>query len=165
MQYLKKISGAVMASAISLQASHTSAICADKSFIPFFYDGDYALDINTGFSWKICSYGQSVNGQHECVGEAQKLSYQEAQEIARHTQGEWRLPTKQEISTLIDKSCGTPTIDTSVFSNTQANWYWVDDNRLDSESAYFSFETGVYAWGNNEHFHFYLRLIKARHED
>jgi len=37
---------------------------------------------------------------------------------------DWRLPTIQELFTLVDYSRCKPAMDTSIFSDTQSNYYW-----------------------------------------
>jgi hypothetical protein len=39
---------------------------------------------------------------------------------------DWRLPTVQELFTLVDHGRYDPSIDTDVFPDTKADWYWTD---------------------------------------
>jgi hypothetical protein len=51
---------------------------------------------------------------------------------------DWRLPTRQELMSIVDLSRVNPTIDTTYFPNTQSNWFWSS-----SRNAYNS----GYVWG------------------
>jgi len=59
-------------------------------------------DIRTKLQWQRCSLGQTWNGA-TCAGEARKYTLDEAQRIAP---AGWRLPTKDELASLVYCSSG-----------------------------------------------------------
>lgn len=140
-------------------SSLCSASCLDS-------DGRYQIrddevfDKVTKVTWARCSYGQTLSDLGVCEGEVAKLSYIQAKDVVLSLQGYWRLPTKQELKSLVDVSCGVPSI-SPIFSNTAPSWYWADGFPRNEDIGFVSFETGVLAWGLNEHFEFNLRLVKA----
>ncbi|HOW76066.1 MAG TPA: DUF1566 domain-containing protein [Candidatus Competibacteraceae bacterium] len=105
-------------------------------------------DIQTGLQWMRFSLGQAWEGG-TCTGEAKEYTWQKALDAAKklNRQGgyagyrDWRVPTKEELQTLIYSSSGLPktwndtgelcegdyerpTIYQPVFPNTPDWWYW-----------------------------------------
>ena len=54
----------------------------------------------------------------------------------------WRLPSNQELFTILDHSRGKPAIDTSVFTSTDAEYWWSSDRRADDPSRIWSANAG-----------------------
>jgi len=87
-------------------------------------DGE-AYDSRTGLTWKRCSEGLSwENGG--CTGESRFFSLDQARGLAA---GGWRMPSIDELSSLLDQSCGQPAIDTRAFPDVRAteegdSTYW-----------------------------------------
>ncbi len=94
-------------------------------------------DIRTKLQWQRCSLGQTWNGA-SCVGEATKYEWDQAHRTASVG---WRLPTKEELASLVycssgepaywkpttdwcEGAYGKPTIWITAFPNTPANWFW-----------------------------------------
>ncbi len=85
-------------------------------------------DQATGLMWKICVEGQQ--GQ-SCYGKALLFSWVLAQQRAAsvsHTKfagySDWRLPTLQELRTLVERQCVEPAINLQVFPHTPAAGLW-----------------------------------------
>jgi hypothetical protein len=101
---------------------------------------DVARDAVTGLEWQRCSLGQDWDGQ-TCTGEAAHYTWEEAGQAADAV-ADWRLPTIDELRTLVycsssgpherfpgnggscDDGHQQPTIVVEVFPNTPADWYW-----------------------------------------
>jgi len=101
---------------------------------------DVVRDTVTGLEWKRCSLGQSWDGQ-TCTGEAAHYTWEEAGQAADEV-ADWRLPTIDELRTLVYCSSSEParfpggdgfycrgehqrpTIVIEVFPNNPAYWYW-----------------------------------------
>lgn len=84
-------------------------------------------DSVTGLMWKKCVEGLSLSGS-DCTGTATPLTWSGALERAGSDttggSGDWRLPTKNQLLSLVETACRSPAINTSRFPNTQPNYYW-----------------------------------------
>lgn len=75
----------------------------------------------------------------------------------------WRLPTVQELYTIIDHTRVSPSLDTTLFGETIFKYYWTNDNSYDdfaNEAFVIGFKIGSVASGskNNESF---VRCVKS----
>jgi hypothetical protein len=82
-------------------------------------NGAEVYDSQTKLIWARCSVGQEWKDGH-CVGTVTYFSFADAQKQAG---GEWRVPTKDELLSLVDKERKSfPVVDTAAFPETIA-WY------------------------------------------
>ena len=106
------------------------------------------MDVTTGLQWMRFSLGQEWKGG-TCIGEAQLCKWKDALEAARILNRgsgyaghrEWRIPTKEELQSLVFSSSGLPktwndtgkacegdferpTIDQQAFPNTPSSCFW-----------------------------------------
>nr|WP_100644025.1 DUF1566 domain-containing protein [Alteromonas facilis] len=81
----------------------------------------------TGLVWMRCALGQTWDG-NSCEGDASQLTWQEALQLAHGYQlGDslgWRLPNLKELSTLVERRCVRPSINTQFFPNTPQDDFW-----------------------------------------
>lgn len=86
-------------------------------------------DNKTNLIWERCSVGLSLKGD-KCMGSRQSLSLDEALAVAAQKGEGWHVPSVNELSTIVDPSCGRPAIDISVFPDMDAaegeNPYWTN---------------------------------------
>ena len=89
-------------------------------------NGDGTVTDNaTGLIWQKCSSGQ--NNDYSCSGSAATATWTGAESycnglsLAGKT---WRLPTRQELETLVHYGPNDPSIDTTTFPNTAGDKYW-----------------------------------------
>ncbi len=79
----------------------------------------------TGLMWKQCSEGLSGTS---CGGFPTRTSWTNALNLAKASTfasyTDWRLPNKQELESLIDASCASPSINDIVFPNTNVAAVW-----------------------------------------
>lgn len=80
--------------------------------------GDEVLDHQTNLVWQRCSVGQRF-AQGLCRGAAKPMDLIEAQQTAKRMSQGWRVPTLQELETLLKKTCKPPYIDQVVFPSVQ----------------------------------------------
>ena len=88
----------------------------------FTLNGAEVTDKRTGLVWARCSLGQSWNGS-TCTGTAGGLTHEAALLHAAGQSG-WRRPTIRELSSLADRGCTNPSIDSVAFPATSTDWYW-----------------------------------------
>ena len=105
------------------------------------------VDLERQIEWLRCSVGQRWNGS-ECSGNIVNLSLDmvpKALEIANEQLGgEWRLPSKAELKSIVCKECPSPKIDKEIFPNTDNAPYWTGDQSIFNSKFYVSvnFHTG-----------------------
>lgn len=80
-------------------------------------------DTATGLIWKECVEGRTGAG---CVGDASAtMTWASALAAARSSTwagyGDWRLPNINELSSLVESGCHSPSINSSYFPNTSTN--------------------------------------------
>lgn len=76
---------------------------------------DEVRDIKTGLIWRRCALGQTWQNNRGCVGEVELMRRAEVEEKARLLGEKWRLPTLDELLTLVDDRCQPPVINTKIF--------------------------------------------------
>ena len=86
-------------------------------------------DRQTGLEWQRCSQGLSGPGCQQ--GKLARLSIAEASTLIARIQREgwaghtdWRLPSEQELLSLLKPDCINPALDTTAFPNTPALLFW-----------------------------------------
>ncbi|HMV78567.1 MAG TPA: DUF1566 domain-containing protein [Leptospiraceae bacterium] len=121
-------------------------------------------DNASGLVWQKCSRGQ--NNDSTCSGAATTVdwsnagSYCSALSLASKT---WRLPARFELETLPDYSKATsPAIDTSVFPNTVAGYYWSSTvyAPISTNAIMVYFSTGN-TGSNNKTTSYYVRCVSG----
>lgn len=118
-------------------------------------------DTQTRLMWKKCSEGQSGN---ECKGDVVRYTWNDAMSRFKSGVGfagynDWRMPTKDELKTLVYCSNGTktplpdfkdcgdwlyqqPTINLQVFPNTLNTWYWSASSDANGDVWFVLFNEG-----------------------
>jgi hypothetical protein len=81
----------------------------------------------TGLMWMRCSLGQTWDGK-TCSGEAAVFSWGGAlQAASRHSfagHTDWRLPNKNELTSIVEEACTAPAINEKVFPATPPLFFW-----------------------------------------
>jgi hypothetical protein len=82
-------------------------------------------DLATGLIWKRCSEGQSGES---CVGIASTHNWGQALLLANDLNhaglSDWRLPNAEELNSLVETGCFSPSINAIVFPGTESVGYW-----------------------------------------
>ena len=106
----------------------------------FFLNNHLITDLKNNVEWMRCTVGQRWNGT-TCSGEVVPVSHDDIPtvvQIANEQLGEgWRLPTKDELLSLVCTECGIPTIDDQIFPNTQAFPYWTGEPNPFAPSSFY----------------------------
>lgn len=103
--------------------------------------GHEVYDTETDLTWAKCSVGMKWVGG-KCIGVATLGSWAQANE-AKWPDG-WRVPSVEELQTIVATNCKELAIDESMFPKT-ARWYWTTRKTASScWSVYF---------GNGEPYH------------
>ena len=88
------------------------------------------LDFQNNILWLRCSVGQ-VWKNNTCEGTAIKLTMDQvnqAKEKAREQlEGDWRLPTRKELESIVCIECGKVKIDSKLFPNTPYEPFWTGE--------------------------------------
>ena len=106
-------------------------------------------DLKNGTTWLRCSVGQAWDPAfNTCTGEIVKLDHNQIAyaitEAKRQLGGNWRLPTRSELESLVCEDCPPPKINSKYFPNISPEAYWTGDkNALNSRSFWsVNFMTG-----------------------
>ncbi|MCE4371797.1 DUF1566 domain-containing protein [Xanthomonas hortorum] len=76
------------------------------------------IDATTGLEWSAQPVATNVS--HQTAEQACK-----ALQLGGHH--DWRLPTRQELLSLVDLTRHAPAIDTNVFPDFPSEWFWTSD--------------------------------------
>lgn len=101
------------------------------------------LDTKTNLTWKRCSEGQIYKAGH-CLGESSRWAWAEAVTQFGVDGESWRLPSVDELVSIIETKCSNPAINMTVFPDAPSDWFWsASPYSLSSGSAwYISFYRG-----------------------
>jgi hypothetical protein len=101
-------------------------------------DGAVVLDHQTGLYWARCAVGQKLLDNH-CSGLANRYTWDQAIALDSNVagSGDWRLPTVEELQTIVEYQVFNPAVNSNAFPNTPPSAFWSS-----SEAAYDAF----YAW-------------------
>jgi hypothetical protein len=129
-------------------------------------DGQEVLDTSSRLSWRRCAEGLQWDGK-TCSGKLAKFSYAEAKQraagAAKAGAKAWRIPSKDELVGLVDKTAKKkPKIDFEAFPKTPSTLFWAtrpgtDDNL---NAWLVSFANGK-VMGNVGQAKFPLRMVRA----
>ena len=113
----------------------------------FILNDHIVVDLEHKIEWLRCSVGQQWDGR-TCVGNIVNLSLDivpKAIDIANEQLGgKWRLPSKEELTSIVCKECSSPKINKEVFPKTDNAPYWTGDKSIFNNRFYVSvnFHTG-----------------------
>lgn len=79
-----------------------------------------AFDQTTQLTWRRCSVGMTWQADNGCVGSPASLYLEAAQHAARQAGEGWRVPTIDELYSLVDTERQNPAINTTVFPDITA---------------------------------------------
>ena len=131
------------------------------------HKGPVAIDLLAKLEWMRCSVGQFWQDE-TCKGEALKLVLAQVPEIIARfeglDEGGWRLPTRDELESLVFENDMPPMIKAETFPGTVSEAYWTSEPNFFNAKNHWvvNFYTG-YSYGrafpNQPQ---YLRLVRKR---
>jgi hypothetical protein len=144
------VMGLLASSWVSAAQSHCQSGVGERrastpsTIFDFNQDGTVVLRAN-GLQWSRCALGQSWNG-NDCEGTALALTWEEAQRaldqlnsnggLAGHS--DWRLPSRGELESIIEKCRAAPAINERAFPNTPWAGFWTSSlDTSEEEHAWF----------------------------
>lgn len=134
---MKSIVASLFAAFVGFSVPPSIAACHD-GLIPSFaaqeivlVDDGTVFDATTGLMWMRCSIGQHWQDETCVAGPADTAQFFTWADALRHAQGytfagyqDWRLPNKNELESIVERSCYDPAINERVFPNSAVNGYW-----------------------------------------
>ncbi|HXA47150.1 MAG TPA: DUF1566 domain-containing protein [Burkholderiaceae bacterium] len=89
-----------LAGAFAAENDSTISQAIQKDHSRYELRGDTVYDVKTKLTWARCSVGQQWHEGKGCVGEVRPIQFPAAVDLQKEG---WRLPTKAELSTLLDE--------------------------------------------------------------
>ena len=92
-------------------------------------EGGLITDTVTGLQWQRCIVGLQYNDVvGRCIGMPRRYNFEEAEIFAEReserSEFGWRVPSRDELATLVISDCRHPALDTSAFPNTPISSFW-----------------------------------------
>jgi alpha-tubulin suppressor-like RCC1 family protein len=120
------------------------------SFTPsadFFHNGDGTVThLKTGLMWKRCAEGQVWSGT-TCSSSASTYAWGAAVALTSDSAGygDWRIPTENELLTIVDYKAHSPAINTAIFPSAASSNFWSGSRLANSSSDawYVNFDDGA----------------------
>ncbi|WP_119309381.1 DUF1566 domain-containing protein [Cohaesibacter haloalkalitolerans] len=144
-----------------------NATCNNGNGSGYVLQGDLALSREQGLIWKRCAIGMRwSDAEKTCVGEPQGFSLEEAVDYARNEGNGWRVPTGQELETLLIDTCDGPNIDMVAFPNLAASdfgegaKFWTSTEAIPGMRYFFDFTHG-YVDMHSSGFRLSVLLVKG----
>jgi hypothetical protein len=107
--------------------------------------GGEVYDKNTNLSWLRCSQGQRWDEDSGCEGVAKIFMFGDENKDSTH---KWRLPTLDELQTIVAERCKNPAVNEEIFPNTVAGWYWTNTPTGAARRMLVNFSNGDITYGN-----------------
>ena len=95
--------------------------------------GYYVIDLKNKIEWMTCPVGMVWKG-NTCIGEAKKYELKFIPEIIElannQLEGNWRLPSRNELESLICHECQKVKINLKIFPKTPPEPFWTKDKNF-----------------------------------
>jgi Protein of unknown function (DUF1566) len=118
---------------------------AQQSASRFATNEETVYDAKTKLTWMRCSYGQ-VWRHGGCEGAVKPVDWDTAMSLRVPGDDAWRMPTQDELDSIVDSSCKKPAIDEGVFPGTALMGYWTSTPSGPSYAWHVNFGWGISAW-------------------
>jgi hypothetical protein len=142
---------AVIVASLVIGSSAAQAICdasptAKPSASRFVIADETVYDRTTKLTWMRCSYGQTSRKGGGCDGEVKPVDWDAAMALRVPGDRAWRLPTKDELDSIVEQDCKKPAINEDVFPDTALMAYWTSTPSGPSYAWHVNFRWGISAW-------------------
>lgn len=128
-------------------------------------DGQEVLDTQTKLAWRRCLEGMRLE-VNRCVGEPATMSWPQAQAWATSQQvaeATWRVPTMDELTTVVDMTLPGSPIDGNLFPSTPKVYIWsATPNERTPTQAWTMFNANGYLMSAWQSVPYSLRLVRSR---
>ena len=95
--------------------------------------GYYVIDLKNKIEWMTCPVGM-VWKENTCIGEAKKYELKFIPKIIElannQLEGNWRLPSRDELESLICQECQKVKINLKIFPKTPPEPFWTKDKNF-----------------------------------
>ncbi|MGE5624850.1 MAG: DUF1566 domain-containing protein [Bacillota bacterium] len=142
----------------------------------FLDGGASVLDKTTGLEWRRCPEGMAFKAgasaghrKDHCTGTASQVSPTAAKMLPRMVnagklggKADWRIPTLEELQSIVEKACQLPAVNPTVFPDTPVTWFRTRDSKKlasGGEAWGIGFGMGGYYVGMNTYAA--VRLVRA----
>ena len=145
------------------EAEKAPSPAAKEERFTYTNNGAEVKDSVTGLIWKRCLEGMNWSGT-ACTGEALQLDRATALSHAKD-QSDWRLPSVEELESILEEPPKPATIDATAFPNTQKGWHWSSSRVVydtNSEFGWAVFFGAGYVGDMRRHEGTYVRLVRGQ---
>lgn len=98
----------LLGSVLMCSAGAAYAQCTSEPRIPasrYDIQGQTVFDKETQLTWQRCALGQKWQDGAGCTGTPQQLTWADAQKQNSRRNASWRLPSKDELQSLVSRAC------------------------------------------------------------
>lgn len=156
-------------SALAISAAPSFSACLAKAPDRFVANGEIVTDAVSGLVWSRCATGMTWNaGAGDCSGEPEGLSQQAAQDAAASAGNGWRVPTGEELETLLIDTCEGLKIDSRAFPGIgksdfgEGAKFWTSTEAMPGMFYFFDFANG-YADMHSAGYSLSVLLVRGSH--
>jgi Protein of unknown function (DUF1566) len=149
----------VVASGAALAVCDASR-AARLSVPRFLVEQETVYDLKTKLTWMRCSYGQIARKGGGCDGDVKPVDWDAAMALRIPGDSAWRLPTKDELDSIVEWDCKKPAINEDVFPDTALMAYWSSTPSGPSYAWHVNFRWGISAWQYLRSNQYAVRLVR-----
>ena len=147
MNVRKGVVGLVLAAGLLSLADPSWAACDKKKETStptsrYMLKGNEVFDTITKLTWQRCSLGQTWQEGKGCTGTVQQVNWDQQKALGGDG---WRVPTKDELTTLASPACMNPAVNEEVFPGMDPDmlYYWTSEPLRPETAWYVDFYEGV----------------------
>ena len=97
-------------------------------------DGASVTDTKSHKTWLRCVVGMSWDGS-SCTGQSHTYTWSDSLDVIKEVndkkvggRGDWRLPTVEELNSIVEKQCFKPAINLELFPYSPDSGFWTDSS-------------------------------------